>query len=729
MKKIIYRSFIVILFILIVSVIYLSTFGIETTRFNSQISNYAKNIKNGLDVDLKKIKIFLNLTNLSLSVKTVGTKIKYKKKIIETNSIKTHISLNSLIKKEFLLKNLEVSTKSLEINNLISFVRTFQKTPELFLLERFVKNGYLIADIKLDFDSNGKIKKNYEIKGFVKDVKLGAISQFDLKKLNFSFNYKKNNLVFNDASFLFNDLNFFSKNIDVTKQKNEFLVSGNIENKKIDLSQNSLDLFKKYFFSDFGIQKIKFTSKNDFTFIFNKKLDFKNLKIDSKVSIDELEFLNQLELKKFFPQIGEKITFLDNNLKIAYKKNKLSLQGEGDITFQNQKDYISYNLIKNKDLLNFETSLKIKNNPFSIKIINYEKDLNNELNINLKGVSKKNKIILINSVILKEKINKIEINDLLINDKYKIVDIEKIKLDYVDKDKKRNLVELNKKNKEYILSGSSLNVNFLLDQILNDSDTKNNFLNIKNKLNINVKKIFLDSEYYLKNLVGFLILKDQNIPKANIIGNFSNDKKLRFTINTQNNEKITTLYSDNAKPIVKRYKFIKGFDDGSLDFYGSKKLNTSISTLKIYNFKLKELPILTKILTLASLQGIADILSGDGIRFDEFEMNFQDNGNLIKIDEIYAIGPAISILMDGYIEKNKLISLRGTLVPATTINKAIGTIPILGKLLVGSKTGEGVFGVSFKIKGPPKKLETTVNPIKTLTPRFITRTLEKIKKN
>ena len=82
-----------------------------------------------------------------------------------------------------------------------------------------------------------------------------------------------------------------------------------------------------------------------------------------------------------------------------------------------------------------------------------------------------------------------------------------------------------------------------------------------------------------------------------------------------------------------------------------------------------------------------------------------------------------------YIEKDQLISLRGTLVPATTINKAIGSIPILGKILVGSKTGEGVFGVSFKIKGPPKDLETTVNPIKTLTPRFITRTLEKIKKN
>ena len=31
--------------------------------------------------------------------------------------------------------------------------------------------------------------------------------------------------------------------------------------------------------------------------------------------------------------------------------------------------------------------------------------------------------------------------------------------------------------------------------------------------------------------------------------------------------------------------------------------------------------------------------------------------------------------------------------------------------------------------GAPKKLKTTVNPIKTLTPRFITRALEKIKTN
>ena len=210
---------------------------------------------------------------------------------------------------------------------------------------------------------------------------------------------------------------------------------------------------------------------------------------------------------------------------------------------------------------------------------------------------------------------------------------------------------------------------------------------------------------------------------------YSTNEKLTLSINQLDDKKITTLFSARAKPFVKKYKFVKGFEEGSLDFYSIKENKKSISKLKIYDFKLQELPALTKLLTLASLQGIADLLSGEGIRFTEFEMNFTNEGSLMTIDEIYSIGPAISLLMEGYVEKNKIISLRGTLVPATTINKAIGSIPVLGKILVGSKTGEGVFGVSFKIKGPPKKLETTVNPIKTLTPRFITRTIEKIKKN
>ena len=75
--------------------------------------------------------------------------------------------------------------------------------------------------------------------------------------------------------------------------------------------------------------------------------------------------------------------------------------------------------------------------------------------------------------------------------------------------------------------------------------------------------------------------------------------------------------------------------------------------------KVNEVPVLAKILTLASLQGIADLLTGEGIRFTDFEMRYKKNKKLTTIEEIFAIGPAISVLMNGYIEQDKIVSLRG----------------------------------------------------------------------
>ena len=248
-------------------------------------------------------------------------------------------------------------------------------------------------------------------------------------------------------------------------------------------------------------------------------------------------------------------------------------------------------------------------------------------------------------------------------------------------------------------------------------------------MNFDVEKIYLNKNNTIKRLKGFLSLNKNEITELNLVSKFANNQNIKFTIKDNGNEKVTTLYSYRAKPFVDRYKFIKGFEEGDLNFYSVKKNDVTNSTLKIDNFKIQEIPVLAKILTLASLQGIADLLTGEGIRFTDFEMKFSNKDKLMTIEELYAIGPAISILLEGYIQSKKLISLRGTLVPATTINRTISSIPLIGDILVGKKVGEGVFGVSFKIKGPPGKLETTVNPIKTLTPRFIARTLEKIKKN
>ena len=83
--------------------------------------------------------------------------------------------------------------------------------------------------------------------------------------------------------------------------------------------------------------------------------------------------------------------------------------------------------------------------------------------------------------------------------------------------------------------------------------------------------------------------------------------------------------------------------------------------------------------------------------------------------------------MEGYQDEN-LTSLRGTLVPAKTLNKLISKIPVLGDIVIPKEVGEGLFGISFKMKGPPGKIKTTINPIRTVTPRFIQKILDRNKK-
>ena len=727
--KIFFKLFITILFLIFITLTYLSIFGVETDKFNSQITEKIRKFDKNLEVELKEIKLILDPFQFKLQAKTIGTNLINQSKKIEIENIKTQLSLKSLIEDKFSIENLEISSKSLELKNLISFLRSFQNTPELFIMEKAIKKGYLIADIKLEFDSNGNIKSNYEINGLVKDVELNVLKKYNLRKLDFIFDYSRNNFLVKDLNFKFDKIGFSSEKVSIKKRNDDFIVDGTFAHKKSDLDKRNIDLLVKPFLPNFEIEKISLTSNNNFSFEIQKGFKFENFKINSEILVHELIIPNNLKLKKFFPKQKKTISLLDQKIKLQYEKNNFTIEGNGNLNYQNENDDIEYFFSNKNKTENFEITLKIKDNPFKVDYLNYKKKEKNEVILNFKGSKNRNNELVIETFNLNEDENYIKIKDLVFNEKFQISRLDEVNLDYLDDDKQKNSIRLKRNKKKYFLTGSSFNADNLIEDLLSDDDKDTKIIDINSNLKIDVKKIFLDSEYYLSNFKGDILIKNKEIYKADLIGSFSKNKKLKLTINKDNNNKITTLFVDEAKPIVKRYKFIKGFDEGSLDFFSSKKSKKSVSQIKIYDFKLKELPILTKILTLASLQGIADILSGEGIRFTEFEMNFKNEGDLMTIEEIYAIGPAISILMEGYVEKNKLISLKGTLVPATTINNFIGSLPMLGEILVGKKTGEGVFGVSFKIKGPPKNLKTSVNPVKTLTPRFITRTLEKIKKN
>ena len=732
MKKIFYRSLILIFLVIFGFVLYLSTIGVKTDRFNNQISTGVKKINSELELELNEIGIFLDLFKLQLSLKTLGANLKNKDKTIKFESINSNIDIKKIINGQFSPTELDISTKSLEIKNLISFVRSIENNPQLFVIEKFIKKGYLIADIILKFDEQGKLKEDYSIKGLVKDGEIKKIQNFDLSKINFFFNFKKNIFDFNDIQLSLNDKNILLPKLNIKNIKNKFLVSGKNINNNISLRKNeiyqllNMDLFFP------GIISAEFSLDNNFSFLIDKKYRIKDLKIDSNLDLKKMNFSSKINLKKYFPEINDKLTLTNQKIKIQYKKNFLSIKGKGNIILQKEVDDIEYDLIRSKKDLKFNTLIRIKKNLMNLETLNFQKELDSDLEIILSGnkdfISKE---ILLKKILLKEKNNIFELKNLRLSKDQKIKSLDRIDLDYLDVNELKNNLSISRKNKDYDLVSKSFNASKVIDDLLKPKKKLKNEKNFLGnfKLKITINKTFLDKDHIIDDLNGYLSFKNGEIIEANLDSSFSKNDKIKLTIRSFSNEKITTLYSDVAKPFVNRYDFIKGFEEGNLNFHSVKKGDNSNSKLVIDNFKVQEVPVLAKLLTLASLQGIADLLTGEGIRFSDFEMTFSNKNNLLRIEELYAIGPAISILMDGYIEKNELVSLRGTLVPATTINRTISSIPLIGNILVGKKVGEGVFGVSFKIKGPPKKLKTTVNPVKTLTPRFITRTIEKLKKN
>jgi hypothetical protein len=730
MKRII-KIFTILTIVLATLAIYLSIYGIKTEKFNNEIKKNVSKINKKINLSLNEVSYLLNPRNFSINILAKNPTILLEDKKLDLSNINTNISLKSLINNQFSIDDVKISTKEIKIKDLISLIRIVKNSPQLFVLDNIAKEGLISANIDLLFDLDGTIKNDYKINGAVKKAKFNILNKVEIENLDFSFDVSKNQLSLRKIETDLNSTRLKSPLIKIEQKKNIFFINGKIVNNQKNFDIDTLKPMLGDLLNTTVAEKFDFNSINNFSFNINKNFRLNDLKVETDLDLKNLNIVkNPVNLKNFLPNYTEQVKFVDHKIKIKYIKDKLDIKGEGDVYIGDKLEQLSYNINSDDERISFDTKFNIKNNPLIINFLDYKKKDENNSDVLLKGIYKKNKELVLNTISIIEKNNQILIKDLILNKNFKIKNLDYVKLDYRNKNDLLNKIELIKNKSNFSIKGKSFDATQFINNNMNDDESSTVFENLNSKFDIKIDRIYINKNDYTKNLLGNFIFKKNKLNTLNLQSAFSNDKKMNLSIETNEQKETITKFSSNyPKPLIKRYKFIKGFEEGYLDFYSIKKDGVSNSELVIDNFKVKEVPVFAKLLSLASLQGIADLLTGEGIRFTDFEMRYSSKKGLTEIEEMYAIGPAISVLMDGYIESKKLVSLRGTLVPATTINRSIASIPLLGKILIGEKTGEGVFGVSFKIKGPPKNLSTTVNPIKTLTPRFITRTLEKIKKN
>ena len=171
MTKKIIKILAVLSTLIIILCIYLVVFGLETTRFNSLINKEVKNQNNRLSIDLKKVKLHLNLKNFSLKIKTNDPiLIIDKDKKILLKEISSNIKITSYFQNKFLLSKITIITSDNEIKKYLDLYSLFERTPQVILLNQFVKKGNLKFKANINFNKNGKIKDNYQIEGEAKNI-------------------------------------------------------------------------------------------------------------------------------------------------------------------------------------------------------------------------------------------------------------------------------------------------------------------------------------------------------------------------------------------------------------------------------------------------------------------------------------------------------------------------------------------------------------------------------
>ena len=730
MRRIILSFLIFVFFILIVFTLFLATKGYETDRFNKFISNEIEKKEKNLNVDLTKIRVKIDLKNINLFLSTKNPKITYYNAYLPISEFSVYLDFLSLFKTNPRIKKTLILTDEVDILDFKKAAASIKPSNFKSFLLNNIQKGKFKSDIDLSFGDNFEIS-NYKIKGYFKNTDVLFNKKIKIKIENLYFIADKEIILVNSMKGNIDGIPITNGNVEVNI-KEDYTISGSI-NSIVDLNEKKLrKLIPKNENLEFLKNEIDLSvnSINNFNLVFSNTLELKEYSytLDGVIENGKIN-LNNAYKSKFLNNDIETLNLKKTNIKFLLDNKKNILEVEGNYKLNDNKDYESFkvkNELKNK-IVNLNISLNLKE-PFSLDLINYNKtsDRIGKIQADLSFV---NNGININSIQYNEGQSLISLNKFEINEKNQIKKFKNIKVKTFINGKENNNFEI-LFGKKLTIKGKSYDSSNLIKNINNKGN--DNFLRQINKeVNISFENIFTKFTKSLNNFNLIGKIEKGKFVKISSKSEFSDDRYLDISLKKDPNtrKKILEIYSGFAKPLLVDFNFFKGIEGGQLLFTSIFDDKASSSNLQIKDFKVLNAPAFAKLLALADLSGPAVLLSGDGLAFDTLEIKFTDDKTVRTIEEIYAVGPSITILMEGYVEnKSGLTSLRGTMVPAKEINKLISKIPVIGDILIGKEIGEGVFGVSFKMKGPPGKIKTTVNPIKTLTPRFITRSLEKRKK-
>ncbi|HEY3638218.1 MAG TPA: AsmA-like C-terminal domain-containing protein, partial [Rhizomicrobium sp.] len=207
---------------------------------------------------------------------------------------------------------------------------------------------------------------------------------------------------------------------------------------------------------------------------------------------------------------------------------------------------------------------------------------------------------------------------------------------------------------------------------------------------------------------------------------------LSVNMTASNGQRHLTANAEDAGTLVRtllNYQSLKG-GELSLDATApmtspeSQKSADYSGELVIRNATLLNQPFIARLFSSGSPGGLVDLMQGQGIVLDRVHIPFRLNDDVITVHDATATGPSIGLTADGFVDRtSNQISLQGAVAPMYGLNGLLGSIPVLGDVFV-SKKGEGIFGITYTMRGDLDQPKISTNPLSVLAPGILRRIFE-----
>ena len=219
MRKKVLISGVSILLILIVSIIYLSVFGVKTDKFNRFINNKVKDYNSKLTLQTENVYIKLDLSEIGIKINTKNAKLIAEFNTIQISNIDINLNLIKFLKSESSIKNIKIESASNLIKDVTSFLNTIEYSLSRYIFYSQIKEGLLNFELDAKLDSANQEDLSYSISGSVNNAKLNIPGHESLNDINFNFRSQDKITKILNLNFTYRKIPVSSKKFNITEEK------------------------------------------------------------------------------------------------------------------------------------------------------------------------------------------------------------------------------------------------------------------------------------------------------------------------------------------------------------------------------------------------------------------------------------------------------------------------------------------------------------------------------